>query len=157
MRPNDSALFWSHVNRRGPDDCWPWLGHLERGGYGRIRWCGRMLQTHRLAYQIQVGSIPEGLTIDHLCHGWDQSCSGGTSCEHRRCCNPSHLEPVTRGENLRRGRRIPEDRTFCAHGHPWTEENVIRDRYGFRRCRICDRAKSAAWYARHRGGLHASL
>lgn len=41
-------------------------------------------------YELLVGPIPEGLTIDHL-------------CRNTMCVNPDHLEPVTHRENLMRG------------------------------------------------------
>lgn len=66
--------------------CVEWVGQITGGGYGRYR--GWM--AHRIAYEADVGPIPAGLDIDHL-------------CRNRRCINPAHLEPVTRKENLRRG------------------------------------------------------
>jgi hypothetical protein len=45
---------------------------------------------HRWMYEQKIGPIPKGLVIDHL-------------CRNTRCVNPDHLEPVTRGENTRRG------------------------------------------------------
>jgi hypothetical protein len=45
---------------------------------------------HRVAYEQFVGTVPDGLELDHL-------------CENKACVNPGHLEPVTRSENVRRG------------------------------------------------------
>jgi hypothetical protein len=45
--------------------------------------------THRIAYMIYKGDVPEGLTIDHL-------------CMNRLCCNPDHLELVTETVNQAR-------------------------------------------------------
>lgn len=70
--------------------CWEWQGELNRNGYGRVWVNGRRLMAHRVAYQLLVGEIPEGLVLDHL-------------CKVRRCCNPDHLEPVTVRENTLRG------------------------------------------------------
>lgn len=51
---------------------------------------------HRVAYELWVGPIPEGMELDHR-------------CKVRACINPAHLEPVTHAENMRRlGRRRPE-------------------------------------------------
>lgn len=95
--------FWAHVNKGGgPDACWPWTGGLQDGGYGQFGTKGERL-AHRIAYGYLVGPIPDGLVLDHLCHTNDPDCPGG-ECEHRRCCNPQHHEPVTRGENIARGR-----------------------------------------------------
>lgn len=48
------------------------------------------LFAHRLRYEAVNGPIPVGLVPDHL-------------CRNRWCCNPSHVEPVSAAENVRRG------------------------------------------------------
>jgi len=60
-------------------------------GYTRVMFGGRLQGTHRVMYEQEVGPIPEGLVLDHL-------------CRQPPCINPSHLEPVTNAENLHRGR-----------------------------------------------------
>lgn len=68
---------------------WQWALHPENG-YGIWNVRGkRGQQAHRHYYEMLVGPIPEGLTIDHL-------------CRNRPCVNPAHLEPVTSQENRRR-------------------------------------------------------
>lgn len=98
--------FWAKVERRGPDECWPWRGENNGKGYGRIRVGpgrhGPWLRAHRVAYELLVGPIPTGKILDHTCHNADLSCAGGAACTHRRCCNPAHLDPVTSGENTAR-------------------------------------------------------
>lgn len=74
------------------DECWIWTRAL-RNGYGAIWIDGRVEYAHRAAYELHIGSIPDGLELDHL-------------CRVRSCCNPTHLEPVTRRENLMRGDTI---------------------------------------------------
>jgi hypothetical protein len=80
------------------DGCWVWGGAHDPTGYGVIfgtldggRY--RKLYTHRVAYTVHVGPIPDGRDLDHL-------------CRNRWCCNPEHLEPVTRRENLLRGETL---------------------------------------------------
>ena len=76
---------WQYVDKDGPDGCWQWKGSLTYDGYGSFGGTG----SHRYVYELLVGPIPTGLTIDHLCRNtW--------------CCNPDHMEPVTRAENTRR-------------------------------------------------------
>lgn len=71
---------------------WTWRGAVNDSGYGVI-WDGsRLVYAHRLAYELLVGSIPDGLTIDHC-------------CTVRLCVNPAHLEPVTQLENIKRAAR----------------------------------------------------
>src|SRR5690606_7471316 len=97
---------------------------------------------HRVTYEAFVGPIPEGLEVDHL-------------CRNRACCNPEHLEPVTRSENRRRAwRDAPRPprplAAECRKGHPFDEENTLWERRGKRRCRACHRARSAKSREHHR-------
>jgi hypothetical protein len=97
--------FWAQVDKRSDDECWPWIGYSQPNGYG-VRSNHRPGETrlaHRIAYQILVGPIPPGLVLDHVCHTRNPSCQDNDQCPHRRCCNPAHLEPVTRRENIARG------------------------------------------------------
>jgi len=82
--------FWPRVDRGDMSGCWPWLAGINQYGYGILWHGGRNQMAHRIAYELLVGPIPSGLTIDHL-------------CRNRRCVNPAHMEPVTREENSRRG------------------------------------------------------
>ena len=95
--------------------------------------------SHRLAYELEIGPIPAGLEIDHL-------------CRVRNCVNPAHLEPVTHAENIRRGTGpLAENarKTECVHGHPLEGANLyVRPGDGHRQCRACNTARSAAWRAR---------
>jgi hypothetical protein len=95
--------FWAQVDRRGEDECWEWTGHRQPNGYGTFGVTGTRL-AHRIAYQWLIGPIPHGLVLDHLCHTHEPDCADTSDCPHRRCCNPAHLEPVTRRENIARGR-----------------------------------------------------
>lgn len=118
--------------------CWLWTGATSNG-YGVIgrgpRGAGAM-KTHRAAYELMVGPVPAGLDLDHL-------------CRVRRCCNPEHLEPVTRQINLLRGVRKTQQ-THCARGHELTPENTRQtDRQ--RVCRTCERDASRRYHQRKRG------
>jgi hypothetical protein len=121
------ARFWSKVEILGSDECWLWRGYVNNYGYGDF-WIGRNTKAHRYSYELQVGPIPAGLVLDHL-------------CRVRHCVNPRHLEPVTIGENVMRGKTLAAAnaaKTSCMNGHPFTPENTWRriDRPG-RVCRIC--------------------
>lgn len=112
--------------------CVLFTGYLDRDGYGHVRFRGQNVYAHRAAYMQQVGEIPVGLEIDHL-------------CRNRACVEALHLEAVTHAENVRRGMRATQTR--CKHGHPFDAANTYRrpDRPGNRECRACNR-KSVARY-----------
>lgn len=110
------------------DTCWLWMAHRDRDGYGRIQVRGKTLGAHRLAYEIFVGPIPQGLTIDHL-------------CRIRHCVNPHHLDAVTLKVNVERGLSFRTSRhlTHCPHGHPYDSENTYINKKGRKVCRTCKR------------------
>lgn len=109
-----------------PGFCWAWTGAIQSKGYGSVQHDGRRQSTHRLAYSLLIGTIPAGLEIDHL-------------CRNRRCCNPAHLEPVTRKVNAERSG--PATKLYCVHGHKLVGDNLIikkrGERTSVRNCRTC--------------------
>lgn len=116
--------------------CWQWMKSQKGGGYGAFSVDGRSWRAHRWAYETLVGPIAEGLTLDHL-------------CRNRLCVNPAHLEPVTSGENTRRGRAARSRSTHCLRGHPFDEVNTrieSNGRYMKRSCRICRAARERERY-----------
>lgn len=92
-----SADFWRLVDTCGgdADSCWLWQGTVSVHGYGS--WMHS--PAHRFAYAQAHGVIPPGLVLDHICHD-PATCSGGPSCLHRRCVNPTHLKAVPQAENV---------------------------------------------------------
>lgn len=111
---------------KGP--CWPWIMAKDHLGYGVWRKGGwsESRMAHRRMYELIVGRIPEGLTLDHL-------------CRNRSCVNPDHLEPVELRENILRGDNPCAQnarKTHCPRGHPLAGRNLVIDQ-GRRRCREC--------------------
>lgn len=74
-----------------PSGCLLWSGCLNSRGYGVISVDGKRELVHRVAWQMENGPIPEGLTIDHV---------RARGCRHKRCGNVAHLEPVVIAENI---------------------------------------------------------
>lgn len=126
--------FLRSVNIDGPipefrsdlGNCWLWTGTIDkrpRKNYGKFS-PGRRLTigAHRFSFLISGQEIPKGKQLDHL-------------CRNPSCVRPSHLEPVTRRENILRGTSpaaINARKTHCENGHPL----VVRSS-GFRWCPIC--------------------
>lgn len=84
--------------------CVTFTGSRTPGGYGHLQKDGAVDYAHRLSYEMFIGPIPEGHTLDHDCHTRDLNCAGGPTCPHRACVHPAHLVPMTMNENLERGR-----------------------------------------------------
>lgn len=120
LSESERELFLNRIDRSG--ECWLWTANKSSAGYGYCWVKGFGIPTHRVAYELFVGPIPEGLELDHL-------------CENRHCCNPQHLEPVTHKENMR---RWSERMTHCRNGHSRDEFGYVRNT-GYIRCRQCDR------------------
>lgn len=100
------ARFWSYVDRREPDTCWPWTSTLTHEGYGVIGVQRGQSKAHRFAYELIFGPIPRALDIDHICHNVDPTCTDPAACLHRRCVNPAHAQPVTSDVNTARANRL---------------------------------------------------
>lgn len=123
------------------NDCWVWTGAVNFEGYARLRVRGHKSKwaIHRASYEVFVGPIPEGLTIDHL-------------CRNPSCINPEHLEPVPMVVNIKRGFGIGmlnAMRTACCRGHEFVpgSYNMAKTRTSeFRRCLVCRRETERARY-----------
>lgn len=140
---NLAARFKSNILKINPPiwngtRCWIWTGAKQPEGYGRTWVNGKKISTHRAVYELLVGPIPEGLDLDHL-------------CRNRACCNPKHLEPVTRSENLRRGNagrhtlvRL-RSRTHCDKGHEFNDSNTRWEKYKDSTIRVCAACRKAKY------------
>lgn len=81
--------FWRKVDiKDNINECWPWIASTNQKGYGHIRVGISMVQSHRLAYELIKGPIPEELQVQHLCN-------------NPVCCNPNHLEVGNDSKNSR--------------------------------------------------------
>lgn len=73
------------IDRKGPDNCWPWTG-TKRNGYGVLRVGKKRPFAHRVVFELAVGPIPAGYLV---CH----------TCDNPPCCNPAHLFLGTHADN----------------------------------------------------------
>ena len=131
--------FWPKVDAFG--DCWEWTAGKNKYGYGLFRFKNRSYLAHRFAYETLVGDIPEGEELDHL-------------CRNRACCNPDHLQAVTRRVNVLRGfatSGLNARKTRCPQGHAYDEANTyISKTNGGRQCRACSREYMQGYHERKR-------
>jgi hypothetical protein len=125
--------FLAKIERTG--GCWTWTGARSDQGYGSLGAGGRRGRTllaHRVAYELLVGPVPDGLDLHHRCGRPD-------------CVNPDHLEPLPRRDHLLRHGTSPAARnalkTACVRGHPLSGSNLRVERRGSRTCRECSRAR----------------
>ena len=108
-----SERFWLKVDKRGPDECWPWIGAKKPDGYGMIYTAEKRnhTQAHIVSLRLHGIEVPNrwatGLTVDH-------------TCNRRDCVNPAHLEVVSFRANWARGTGPMAEnarKTHCKHGH----------------------------------------
>lgn len=86
-KPRSFDHFWDLVDRGG-DGCWVWTAGRTGAGYGQCSDGSRVLYTHRIAYELTYGPIPDGLHVLH-------------SCDNPPCCRPDHLFLGTGSDNMR--------------------------------------------------------
>jgi hypothetical protein len=137
------AELQRHISPCPNTGCWFWLGAVKDNGYGSFHPTrGSAANVHRAAYQAVKGPVPAGLELDH-------------TCRVRLCCNPDHLEPVTRQVNCKRSPLLKawaaqmaerqRAKTHCPRGHPYSGSNLHHRKDGGRNaraCRACGREKA---------------
>lgn len=138
------AQFWAGV-KKAENGCWEWMGTRLPRGYGRttIIKGGRQMYTHRLAWELTHGPIPDGLFV---CH----------TCDNPPCCNLDHLWLGTIKDNnqdcTKKGRHYSHFQgvTHCKRRHEFTPENTYHSKDG-RVCRTCQRMHISAYRQTDRG------
>lgn len=88
MRRNSADDLWSRLESDLNGGCRLWTGPLVRNGYGRVKFGGRQVLVHRLAWELHHGEIPSALQVLHR-------------CDVRCCANPDHLFLGSALDNMR--------------------------------------------------------
>ncbi len=114
VKPTPEQRFWDKVDRDGPishlgTKCWNWTRATNNQGYGQIRYHGRLVLSHRLAYAFANGMDAAGL-VDHKCH-------------NPLCVNPGHLRSVTSKQNLENKSGLATNNTSGVRGVTWNKRN----------------------------------
>lgn len=111
--------FWEKVDKRGPDECWPWLGAKKSDGYGMLYTNPNMTQAHIISLWLHGVHVPSrqetGMTVDHICN-------------RRDCVNPAHLRIISHAANTLRGtspHALNRKKTHCVKGHPLSGDNIV--------------------------------
>lgn len=108
--------FWRRVDVRDFNGCWIWTGAITKEGYGAAVAANRKtVPAHRLAWELLVGPIPDGYSIDH-----DNIRFG---CGNPACVCPDHLEAVPQQLNKQRGRYLKVDNKSGHRGVSWCKKN----------------------------------
>jgi hypothetical protein len=123
--------FWSKVDKNCAGGCWNWTASKDQG-YGKFGLNGKMIQSHRLSYELANGDIPEGLIVRHKCK------------QNRKCVNPDHLEVGTYQDNrndMIRDGTLPKGETHGCSKLTDTQVKEIRALYAVGNITYCELAK----------------
>jgi len=136
VRVTVSDRFWSKVDIRSADECWPWRCGRDAGGYGFFYFEGRKHRAHRwLLGHLRGRPLVGGRSgVEDGCH----------RCDNPPCCNPAHLYVGTRKRNvadaIERKRLWQLRKDTCPAGHRY--DRIRPD--GARKCSQCHNAESRA-------------
>lgn len=120
--------------------CLIWQKATNIRGYGQLKISGKQVGTHRVAWELAYGSIPEGMGVLH-------------KCDTPPCCNKDHLFLGTALDNNRdkiaKNRQVNvlasrnAAKVCCPRGHAYSPENTYKYKRG-RACRTCVLEKQRA-------------
>ncbi len=120
--PQLPARFWVKVNKSGPapahapelGPCWLWTGCIVLK-YGIAWYRGRATKAHRVAWELTIGPIPDGLKVLHR-------------CDTPACVRTDHLFLGTQAQNVEDMERKGRGRKAVGaqHGRSRLNEDMAR-------------------------------
>lgn len=131
--PPLAERLWARTVRTAAG-CLEWQGAHDGKGYGQISEAhGRKIRTHRAAWQLTHGPIPEGMWVLHR-------------RDNPPCCDPTHLFLGSAADNtadmVAKGRASgPSPWSNCSRGHRLPPCDRRKNR---RSCDVCRRERDAA-------------
>ncbi len=128
--------------------CWWFTGTLSKAGYGQLGDRGKLVYTHRLAYELHVGRpIPVGMEVCHR-------------CDNPACVRPSHLFLGTHRQNFedaaRKGRmrglkgeaspcaKLKKEQVLAIRSDPRSHRAIGRD-YGISNRHVSGIKRREVW------------
>lgn len=85
---NLEERYWSKVDTRDEDECWPWTAYCNKKGYGILSYQGRAVMARRVGWMLINGEYPPANM--HICH----------TCDNPPCMNPKHWFLGTNADNV---------------------------------------------------------
>lgn len=131
----------------GLEGCWPWPKYCNTDGYGLTKLNGKTTVATRVAYQLRIGPIPDGMNV---CH----------HCDNRRCCRPDHFflgtqkqncddakakDRHTRGERQGNAKLTDDDVRFIRSQADAMTQTALAEMFGIRQSTIWVIIRRRAW------------
>lgn len=108
-------------------ECLLWTGKISTKGLAltpRVWFRGQWLSARRTVFEIFFGEILEDGQVIEM------------TCGKSLCVNYRHMRLVAKEKK----------RTHCRHGHLLTDDNIIVEKSGRKRCRACRHRFQRNWY-----------